>query len=68
INAVQPNTSKKIRWRQKMKNYGLQYQDQAYNKEFWNNYNILKESQLDKKIISDLEREQSLEYQFGDNH
>jgi hypothetical protein len=68
INAVEPNTSKKIGLGQKMKNYGLQYQDQAYNKEFWDNYNVLKESQLDKKIISDLEREQSLEHQFGDNH
>jgi CarboxypepD_reg-like domain len=68
INAVEPNTSKKIGLGQKMKNYGLQYQDQAYNKAFWDNYNVLKESQLDKKIISDLEREQSLEHQFGDNH
>ena len=68
INSVEPNTSKKIGLGQKMKNYGLQYQDQAYNKSFWDNYNVLKESQLDKKIISDLEREQSLEHQFGDNH
>jgi len=68
INSVEPNTSKKIGLGQKMKNYGLQYQDQAYNKAFWDNYNVLKESQLDKKIISDLEREQSLEHQFGDNH
>jgi hypothetical protein len=67
INALEPKTSKKIGLSQKMKNYGLQYQDQAYNKDFWNNYNVLKESQLDKKIISDLEREQSLENQFDDN-
>ena len=68
INSVEPNTYKKIGLGQKMKNYGLQYQDQAYNKEFWDNYNVLKESQLDKTIISDLEREQSLERQFNDNH
>lgn len=68
INSVEPNTSKKIGLGQKMKSYGLQYQDQAYNKEFWDNYNVLKESQLDKKIIGDLEREQSLEHQFNDNH
>lgn len=68
VNSIEPNTTKKIGMREKMKNYGLQYQDQAYNKEFWDNYNVIKASQLDKKIIQDLEREESLESQFkGDN-
>jgi hypothetical protein len=68
VNSVEPNTTKKIGMREKMKNYGLQYQDQAYNKEFWDNYNVIKASQLDKKIIRDLEREESLESQFKGNN
>jgi hypothetical protein len=67
INSVEPNTTKKIGLREKMKNYGLQYQDQTYNKEFWDSYNVIKASQLDKKIIQDLEKEESLESQFKDN-
>jgi CarboxypepD_reg-like domain len=67
VNAIEPHTNKKIGIREKMKNYGLQYQDQAYNKAFWDNYNVIKSSRLDKKIIQDLEREESLENQFKDN-
>lgn len=66
INAVEPSTKSKIGFGKKMKGYGLQYQDQAYNKEFWDNYNVLKESKLEKKIIHDLEREEPLETQFKD--
>ena len=66
INAVEPSTKSKIGFGAKMKGYGLQYQDQAYNKEFWDNYNVIKESQLEKKIIYDLEREEPLESQFKD--
>ena len=66
INAVEPSTKGKIGFGKKMKGYGLQYQDQAYNKEFWDNYNVLKESKLEKKIIHDLEREEPLESQFKD--
>ncbi len=68
VNSIEPNTNKKIGFSEKMKNYGLQYQDQAYNKEFWDNYNIIKTSQLDKKIIQDLEKEESLESQFKGNN
>ncbi len=67
VNSVEPNTTKRIGMREKMKNYGLQYQDQTYNKVFWDNYNVIKSSQLDEKIIQDLEREESLESQFKDN-
>ncbi len=67
VNKVVPNTLEKISMRERMKSYGLQYQDQAYNKEFWNNYNLIKESTLDKKIVQDLEREASLESQFQDH-
>lgn len=68
INQIKPKTSERISMRERMKSYGLQYQDQAYNKEFWNNYNVIKASQLDKKIILDLEKSESLESQFNDNN
>ncbi|MFZ1806548.1 MAG: carboxypeptidase-like regulatory domain-containing protein [Cyclobacteriaceae bacterium] len=67
INKVYPNTDEYIGTTEKMKNYGLQYQDYRYNKEFWDNYNVIKESPLDRKIISDLEKEISLEKQFDKN-
>jgi CarboxypepD_reg-like domain len=68
INQVKPKTKEKISFREKMRNYGLQYQDQSYNKEFWDNYNVIKSSQLDQKIVQDLEKEESLESQFKDNN
>lgn len=68
INEVKPNTAERISMRQKMKNYGLQYQDDAYDKAFWDNYNVIKESKLDLKIIQDLEKEESLESQFKDDY
>jgi hypothetical protein len=68
INAIDSNTKRKINSRQKMKSYGLQFQDDAYDKNFWDNYNVIKESALDKKIILDLEKEESLESQFTDGN
>jgi len=68
INAIEPNTQKKINSRQKMKSYSLQFQDEAYDKNFWDNYNVIKESALDKKIIEDLERVEPLESQFKDDN
>lgn len=67
INEVLPNTKDRIAVTEKMRNYGLQYQDLPYNKEFWDNYNIIKESPLDRKIIEDLEKYGSLEKQFKEN-
>lgn len=67
INKVYPETEEYIGTTQKMKNYGLQYQDLPYNKKFWDNYNVIKESPLDKKIIEDLEKEISLDKQFKHN-
>lgn len=64
INNVHPETDEYIGTTEKMKNYGLQYQDLPYNKTFWDNYNVIKESPLDKKIIQDLEKEISLDKQF----
>ncbi|MTI23183.1 carboxypeptidase-like regulatory domain-containing protein [Fulvivirga sp. RKSG066] len=64
INRVYPNSDERIGSTQKMRRYGLQYQDEPYNKEFWSNYNVIKETPLDKKIIADLEQLGALDDQF----
>lgn len=64
INRIHPKSKDRISLGQKMKSYGLQYQDQVYNKKFWDNYNLIKSTPLDKKIVQDLEREEPLEKQF----
>ena len=64
INDVDPNW---IGSAQKMKHYGLQYQHTEYNKRFWDNYNVIKETPLDKKIVKDLEEHGALEEQFKEN-
>jgi len=67
INEVLPNPLSRINTRQKMKAYGLHFQDHPYNKEFWDNYNVIKESPLDRKIIEDLEKFGPLDKQFRNN-
>lgn len=67
INRVYPNTNEKIGTTQKMRSYGLQYQDLPYNKVFWDNYNVIKDTPLDKTIIQDLEKELPLEKQFEED-
>jgi hypothetical protein len=67
INKIDPNPVDRIKSNEAMRNYGLQYQDQPYNKEFWNNYNVIKETPLDKKILQDLEQQESLDKQFEGN-
>jgi hypothetical protein len=64
INEVEAETADRIGRTEKMRSYGLQYQDRPYNKEFWDNYNVIKESPIDKKIIEDLEKLGPLEKQF----
>ncbi len=64
INHVYPNSKDRIPLTRKMRSYGLQYQDESYNKGFWDNYNVIKETPLNKKIVTDLEREAPLEKQF----
>jgi len=64
INKVHPNTSQRIGSTERMRNYGLQYQDQPYNKEFWDNYNVIKETPLDHEILADLEKYGPLKEQF----
>ncbi len=66
INNIHSKSPERISLSRKMRNYGLQYQDQAYNKKFWDNYNVIKETPLDRKIVEDLEKEVPLEKQFKD--
>ncbi len=64
INKVYPNWTGRIGSTERMRNYGLQYQDQPYNKEFWDNYNVIKETPLDAQILADLEKLGPLQKQF----
>jgi hypothetical protein len=64
INRIENNPKDRIGFSRKMRKYGLQYQDQQYNEKFWDNYNIIKQTPLDKKIVEDLEREEPLDVQF----
>jgi hypothetical protein len=67
INQIDAEADERIGTTEKMRSYGLQYQDLPYNKDFWDNYNVIKESPLDRKIIEDLEKQGPLEKQFQDN-
>jgi hypothetical protein len=67
INNINPSPQERITSTEKMRNYGLQFQNEPYNKEFWDNYNFIKETPLDKKILADLERAGPLEEQFEKN-
>jgi hypothetical protein len=66
INNVIQHPETRIRSTEKMRNYGLQYQDLGYNKKFWDEYNVIKETPLDKKVIEDLEKAGPLEKQFAE--
>lgn len=67
INHVNPDPLREITSTEKMKNYGLQYQNYPYNKEFWARYNVIKQTPLDKKITEDLEKVAPLEKQFEED-
>ena len=67
VNEVQANTSEWISSTEKMRNYGLQYQDYPYNKPFWDNYNVIKETPVDRKVVEDLEKLAPLDKQFENN-
>jgi hypothetical protein len=64
INEITPNTNERISASEKMRSYSLQYQDRPYNKIFWDNYNVIKDTPLDKKILEDLEKAGPLQKQF----
>ena len=66
INNVNPNPKERIRLTEKMRNYGLQFQDRPYNKKFWDSYNVIKDTPLDQHIIQDLEKHVPLDEQFED--
>lgn len=68
INTVELEVSERIGVTEKMKSYGLQYQDLPYNKKFWDDYNVIKESPLDARIIQDLEKMGPLEKQFQNSN
>lgn len=67
INKVYTDPKERIASTKKMRRYGLQYQDEQYNRAFWENYNVIKETPLDKKIVADLEQLGALDDQF-DNY
>lgn len=64
VNEIETQPTEKIRSTEQMKAYGLQFQDYPYNKNFWENYNVLKDSPLDTKILQDLEKHLPLNIQF----
>lgn len=64
INNVDAKPKTRIGSTEKMRNYGLQYQDRPYNKAFWDNYNVIKETPLDQQVLADLEKFSPLESQF----
>ncbi len=64
INDVKPGATARIGTTERMRNYGLQYQDRPYNKVFWDNYNLIKDTPLDKQILEDLEKVAPLHKQF----
>lgn len=64
INNVNPKPKERIRLTEKMRNYGLQFQDRPYNKKFWDNYNVIKETPLDQQVLEDLEKHAPLQEQF----
>jgi hypothetical protein len=67
VNHVLPNPLSRIGTTEKMRNYGLQYQDYPYNKKFWDEYNVIKETPIDRKVLEDLEKIAPLEKQFENN-
>jgi hypothetical protein len=64
INKVDSQPRKRIRSTEKMRSYGLQFQDRPYNKKFWDNYNVIKETPIDQQILQDLEKNAPLNVQF----
>lgn len=64
INRVDSNTTERIANNNKMRRYGLQYQDEKYNQDFWQNYNVIKDTPLNDAIVADLEKAGALDYQF----
>jgi CarboxypepD_reg-like domain len=64
INKLNYTNPKWIKNSKKMKRYGLQFQHEAYNKEFWASYNSIKDMPLNDKVQFDLGKMFTLEEQF----
>lgn len=64
VNRIDSKPAERIGSTEKMRNYSLQYQDQPYNKAFWDSYNVIKETPLDAKVLADLEKLAPLQKQF----
>jgi hypothetical protein len=54
VNEVDINTRERIIPEKRMRSNALSHQQFNYNKAFWNNYNLIKDSPEDQKIIEDL--------------
>lgn len=65
INQIQTKDVRKLSGNETMnKHKNLESQIGFYSEEFWRNYNIVKDTPLDKQLIEDLERGISLPEQF----
>jgi hypothetical protein len=64
INKLNYDNPVWIKSSKKMKRYGLQFQHETYNKEFWLNYNTIKDMPLSNKAQADLEKLFTLDEQF----
>ena len=65
VNKINDNNPRWIPNSEKMKRYGLQFQHNSYNKDFWDHYNVIKDMPLNGQVIFDLEKWAKLEDQFA---
>lgn len=64
INKINIDNVKAPSSKEKMEIFSLEWQVGKYDPDFWKNYNMIKETPLNKKIVSDLEKEVPLKKQF----
>ena len=67
INDIDMEDPQWVTSSQKMKKYGLQFQNEPYDEQFWANYNLIKSTPPDDEIVKDLEEEVTLQTQFKNN-
>lgn len=66
VNDIQSISVKPLSGKEELK-WNLEEQAFTYDADFWKSYNVIKETPLQEKIRSDLERESTLEQQFRSN-
>jgi len=66
-NIITKNVQKPARENKMSATKILELQAKPYNRDFWQSYNVIRESPLDNRIIKDLEEGGSLEKQFSKN-